>query len=131
MKVRDLASMSATGFLGVLLIFTAAEPANSQPEREVLVEAQPDPNVLTAYVNFSISDIRSPMGQDALVRRVHAATYEVCPVVSGGSDDARQTCANQSWAEAKPQVDRAIHRAMNIADVGAPMSISIGIAAAK
>jgi UrcA family protein len=131
MNVRSLACMTAAGFLGVLLVSAAAQPANSQASRDVVVQAQTNPDVLTATVNFRINDIRSLAGQQALIRRVRQATYEVCPeYVSGFTTDSLY-CRGLAWAGAKPQIDRAIKRAMTLADTGAPMNITIGIIAAK
>ena len=132
MNVRNLACMTAAGFIGVLLVSAAAQPAYSQASRDVVVQAQKNPDVLTATVKFSINDIRSLAGQKTLIRRVRQATYEVCPNYqeSGFIKDSI-SCPSLAWAGAKPQIDRAIKRAMTMADTGAPMSITIGIIAAK
>lgn len=137
MNVRNLACMTAAGIVGVLVVCAAAQPAYSQPSRDVVVQARPhsqampDSDVLTANVNFTISDIRSLAGQQTLIRRVHQATYQVCPGDSGDFQLERAQCRDLAWAGAKPQIDRAIERAMSMADTGAPMSITIGIIAAK
>ena len=117
--------------LWIFCIFLAAQPAYSQASRDVVVQAQTNPDVLTATVNFSINDIRSLAGQQALVRRVRQATHEVCPEYASGFNLDFLSCRGLAWAGAKPQIDRAIKRATTMADTGAPMSISIGIIAAK
>lgn len=132
MNVRNLACMTAAGFIGVLLVSAAAQPAYSQASRDVVVQAQTNPDVLTATVKFSINDIRSLAGQKTLVRRVRQATYDVCPgYQETGFFTDSISCPSLAWAGAKPQIDRAIKRAMAMADTGAPMSITIGIVAAK
>ena len=131
MNVRNLACMTAAGFIGVLLVSAAAQPAYSQASRDVVVQAQTNPDVLTATVNFSIKDIRSLAGQQALIRRVRQATYEVCPEHASGFTSDSIYCRGLAWAGAKPQIDRAIKRATTMADTGAPMIITIGIIAAK
>ena len=131
MNVRNLACMTAAGFIGVLLVSAAAQPAYSQASRDVVVQAQTNPDVLTATVNFSIKDIRSLAGQQALVRQVRQATYEVCPEYASEFNLDFLSCRDRAWAGAKPQIHRAIKRAMTMADTGAPMSITIGIIAAK
>ena len=131
MNVRNLACMTAAGFIGVLLVSAAAQPAYSQASRDVVVQAQTNPDVLTATVNFSIKDIRSLAGQQALIRRVRQATYEVCPEYASGFTSDSIYCRGLAWAGAKPQIDRAIKRATTMADTGAPVSITIGIIAAN
>ena len=131
MNVRNLACMTAAGFIGVLLVSAAAQPAYSQAIRDVVVQAQTDPDVLTATVNFSIKDIRSLAGQQALVRQVRQATYEVCPQYASEFTSDSIYCRRLAWAGAKPQIDLAIERAMTMADTGAPISITIGIIAAR
>ena len=131
MNVRNLACVTAAGFVGVLLVSAAAQPAYSQASRDVVVQAQTNPDVLTATVNFSIKDIRSLAGQQALIRRVRQATYEVCPEYAAEFTGDSIYCRRFAWAGAKPQIDRAIERATTMADTGAPMSITIGIIAAR
>lgn len=129
MRNRNLTSMAAAGFIGVLLVAAAAQPAYSRPDRDVVVEAPFEKGALTERVNFTISDIRSLTGQKELVRRVRQATYRVC--TDDNSADERIQCRDGAWAGAKPQIDRAIDRAMSMADAGAPISMTIAIIAAK
>lgn len=132
MSVRNLATLTAAGFVGVLLIAATAQPAYSQPDRDVVVQARPDPDALTTNVSFTISDIRSLAGQKTLIRRVRDATNEVCPTDNSYFlEPERVLCRDNAWAGAKPQIDRAIRQAMSMADTGAAMSITIGITAAK
>ena len=79
MNVRNLASLTAAGFIGILLIAVAAQPARSEPARDVVVQALPNPDARTTNVNSKVSDIRSSAGQKTLIRLVSQATYEVCP----------------------------------------------------
>ena len=127
---RTIASaLSAAVMLGV------AVPAAAAREQPVVVTATNPDDVVTRDVAYQDLNLASAVGEQALVRRVRHVVGEVCIDAVGDTRgyllDQANSCKDQSWQSASPQVDRAIQRARDIAANGwsaiAPVAIRISV----
>jgi UrcA family protein len=120
---RKMACWGAAGFIGSALLIVAASPAHGQPPVEVV--AQKD--VPTRIVPFGDLSLATKAGQRILFRRVGYAVREVCPDedLAGAYYDSEH-CKKFAWQGARPQISRAIDRAMS----GSTMAMTITIQAA-
>jgi UrcA family protein len=112
--------------------FALAAPAFSQG-REVIVKAPPKDDIPRRYVSYSDLNLVQPAGLKTLNRRVNSAVREVCRESVGPSGDfyIEMGCRSLAWDGARPQIDRAVERALQIAANGysniAPVSISLSV----
>jgi UrcA family protein len=120
---RKMACWGAAGFIGTALLIVAASPAHSQPPVEVVAHK----DALTRVVPYGDLSLASQTGRKILVRRVGLAVREVCPEydVAGVLYDV-QGCRKFAWKGARPQIDRAIDRAMS----GSSLAMAITIQSA-
>ncbi len=113
-------------------VFAATSPAVAK-QRPIVVTA-PAEDIPIRYVSYRDLNLTTSKDEAVLVRRVRFAVNDVCDE-SVGYDTAFRTnlmsCRNQSWGGAKPQIDRAVARARDIASNGwsaiAPVAISISV----
>jgi len=127
---RMLSSIVACAILpsGVAL----AGPAPSD-DPEVVVKAPLKSEFPTRYVTYSDLNLVHEAGLKTLNRRVNSAVREVCRESTGGSTDfyLEMGCRSFAWDGARPQINRAVERASQIAANGystiAPVSISLSV----
>lgn len=112
-------TLSISAALAATVATAAAAPALGQ-SRPVVVTAPRDEALPTRRVGYADLDLAKHAGQATLTRRVGAAVREVCveslgqlpPLLLG------QQCRSTAWGSARPQMDRAIQRAREIAQNG-------------
>jgi UrcA family protein len=97
----------------------------------VIVYAPGD--LLTRRIDYADLDLASPPGERALNRRAHAAVSSLCSEVArfDGTVEANNIvaqCYNSTWEQARPQIDRAINRARDLASTGSPSTLATSIA---
>jgi len=119
------ASISAS----IALVLTASS-AGSAAARDVTVVAQPPADVLSERVSYADLDLATRTGVQVFNARVGGAVYRVCaPLDQRSTFSEHANCRSFAWNGAKPQMDRAVARAEQIAAVGtssiAPVAILI------
>lgn len=111
--------------------FALAAPAFSQG-RQVVVKAPPKDDLPRRYVAYSDLNLIQPAGLKTLNRRVNSAVREVCrESVPSGDFYTEMGCRSFAWDGARPQINRAVQRAHQIAANGhstiAPVTISLAV----
>ena len=112
--------------------FVIASPAFGQG-RDVVVRAPIQDDIPRRYVTYSDLNLVHPAGLKALNRRVNSAVREVCleSVGSNGDFYLEMGCRSHAWDGARPQIDKAVERARQIAMNGystiAPVMISLSV----
>ena len=102
-------------------------------DSEVVVKAPPREDVPTRYVRYSDLNLLHQSGVSTLNGRVKSAVRGVCveSVTPSGDFYAEMNCRSSAWNGARPQMDRAIERARQLAANGfstiAPVTISISV----
>ena len=119
------ASISAS----VALVLTASS-GGAAAARDVTVVAQPPADVLSERVSYADLDLATRTGVQVFNARVGGAVYRVCaPLDQRSTFSEHANCRSFAWNGAKPQMDRAVARAEQIAAVGtssiAPVAILI------
>lgn len=106
-----------SGVTASLLIATAAFAAQEKP---VVVYAEPPENVRTVRVSFADLDLNQARHERKLNLRVAGAVKRVCLYEdrTGLQDRGYYTCADDAWADARPQIAQAVARAQEIALTG-------------
>ena len=104
--------------------------------RTLVVTAQAD--VVTRRVSHADLNLATLPGQQTLHRRVRGAVKDLCNEASSGGDSPlasmleRSGCTTTAWAGARPQIDRAVQRASEVAATGtssiATTAITIAVA---
>ncbi len=116
-QLKSLKAAVLSGVTASLLIATSAPAA--QPERPVVVYADPQEDFHTERVAYADLDLANEAGQRTLLRRVGSAVKEVCsfepglPVVH-----SYHRCVHGAWNGANPQIAQAVARAKEIALTG-------------
>jgi UrcA family protein len=121
------ASPFVAAALALALTMGAGGPALA---KDVTVVSSPPEDTLSERVSYADLDLASAAGVKGLTSRVRAAVRHVCAPV-----DQRITyvqfneCRSFAWGGARPQMDRAIERATQLASTGttsiAPVAILI------
>lgn len=113
-------------------IFAAASPAAAQSRPIVVTATESD--VPVRYVSYRDLDLAKSAHEQILVRRVRFAATDVCTEsVSNLATPGYEylTCRSHALRGARPQIDRAVLRARQIAANGwsaiAPVAISISV----
>lgn len=120
-------SLGAAVVLASGLTLAAAQPAAAK-SKPIVVKAIPE-NVQTERVNFEDLNLVNKAGQRTLHRRVAGAVKLVC----GGPDTERASffegrrCQTVAWNGARPQIDRAVQRAHEIARNGSSTIPAVAI----
>lgn len=102
-------------------------------DRDVIVKGQRLTEYPTRYVRYSDLNLLHQAGVETLNRRVKTAVRDVCMESVGPNGDfyIEMNCRSSAWGGARPQIDRAIARAQQIAANGfstiAPVTISISL----
>ena len=127
-KLTSLLAACAVTALGLAI----AAPAVAAPSPVVVTATSED--IPIRYVTYRDLNLVNAAGEKTLLSRVKHAVNDVC-IESVGDDMTRRftqrDCRYNSWAGAKPQIDRAVQRAREIAANGwssiAPVAISISV----
>ena len=119
------ASISAS----IALVLTASS-GGAAAARDVTVVAQPPADVLSERVSYADLDLATRTGVQVFNARVGGAVHRVCaPLDQRSTFSEHANCRSFAWNGAKPQMDRAVARAEQIAAVGtssiAPVAILI------
>jgi UrcA family protein len=127
MDARKVACVAAATFVGTLLIGAAINPAQAQTVSSHPVTVTANADAPTRIVHYGDLSLATRQGQHVLLRRVSDAVSEVCPSFGPESDAYRLgNCKGVAWAGARPQIRRAIDRALS----GESFAMSIEITAA-
>jgi UrcA family protein len=76
------------------------------------------------HVSYADLNLASPAGETTLNRRVDVAVADLCLDATGANDGsftfkaAMMRCSGSAWNQARPQIDRAVQRAREIASKG-------------
>jgi len=130
MSLCKIGFLSACAITAGGLFLTA--PASGY-DREVIVKAQKHTDIPTRYVRYSDLNLLHQAGVQTLNRRVKSAVREVCMESAGPNGDfyVEMNCRSSAWGGARPQIDRAVARAQDLAANGfttmAPVTISISV----
>ena len=109
--------MSAAVLSGVtasLLVMATDALAQGKP---VVVYAQPD-RLNTERVPYGDLDLAAAADRKTLYSRVGSAVREVCSFDAAGHGSDYRLCAASAWADARPQIDRAIAGGRDLAVTG-------------
>lgn len=122
-------SASASIAAGIALVLTAAS-GSAAAAKDVTVVAAPPADSLSERVSYADLDLATRTGVQLFNARVGGAVYRVCaPLDQRSTFSEHATCRSFAWNGAKPQMDRAVSRARQIAAVGtssiAPVAILI------
>lgn len=122
MDARKIACFFAAAFIGSALVAAGAAPVHARP-RPVTVVAHPDE--YTRIVRYADLPLTTKAGRRMLLHRVSVAVQEVCP----DTDDFLRpldslACEEFAWDGARPQMRRAIDRALSGADLAGAIEIS-------
>jgi len=80
--------------------------------------------VVVRHVSYADLNLASAPGQQMLNRRVNSAVSDLCNEATGGPDGSvsfkfsMMKCNSEAWNGARPQIDRAVQRARDIAYTG-------------
>ena len=125
--------MCASGSLTAGMVFALtlglSPPASA---RDVTVIAGPPEGALSEHVRYADLDLSSPVGVELLGIRVGGAVSRVCsPLDQRSTFSEHGACKSFAWNGARPQMDRAIVRARELASTGmtaiAPVAIVIAV----
>ena len=131
MATIKLAPLFAAVAITASGVFLIASPSAAK-ERPVVIEGEPLQEVTVQRVSYADLNLAEASGEKVLKRRVGRAVNEVCAAANaGGHFTDRWLCQDVSWSEAIPQIDRAIARARGTALAGAPVSMTIKVAARR
>lgn len=114
-----VARISAAVLSGVTasLLVTAAT-AQAAQDRPVVVYAQPNINI--ERVPYGDLNLASSADRKTLYGRVGSAVRNVCNFDSTGIATDYRSCASLAWADARPQIDKALAQADRLASLGQP-----------
>ena len=111
-----------------------AVPALAREPKPVVVTGKaPEETIIRRYVSYRDLNLATPIGEKMLVKRVGYAVREVCEeaIEEPGLAVVAMRCRSSSWRDAKPQIDRAVLRARQIATNGwsaiAPVTITLSV----
>ena len=115
-RVARITAAVLSGVTASLLVTAAT--AQAAQDRPVVVYAEPQEGIFTEHVSYRGLDLAAQADQKALHRKVGAAVRRVCTEANGFStfvDSTYRACAEDSWSMARPQIDRAVARAEQLA----------------
>lgn len=125
-RVARLTAAVLSGVTASLLVTAAT--AQAAQDRPVVVYAEPQEHAFAERVKYHDLDLAIESNQKTLTKRVAGAVRRVCTDANGflrQTDSVYQDCSEDSWALARPQMNRAIARAEQLALSGQP-SIAAG-----
>ncbi len=114
-----VARISAAVLSGVTasLLVTAAT-AQAAQDRPVVVLAEP--NISVERVPYGDLNLAASADKKTLYSRVGSAVRNVCNFDSTGIASDYRTCSSMAWADARPQIDKALAQADHLASLGQP-----------
>ena len=114
-----VARISAAVLSGVTasLLVTAAT-AQAAQDRPVVVYAEPNMNI--ERVPYGDLNLAASADRKTLYGRVGGAVRNVCNFDSTGIASDYRACASLAWADARPQIDKALAQADRMAALGQP-----------
>jgi UrcA family protein len=121
MRKRTTLSTLAAASVTAAGLFLPLSSATAK-ERPVIVQAPTE--LVVRHVSYADLDLALPLGKATLQDRVGFAIEDVCTEANqfdNGSFDFKsglKTCSNIAWNDARPQIDRAVERATQIAATG-------------
>jgi UrcA family protein len=121
MKYANALSFCAAFAITACAIFVAGSPAFGK-SAPIVVTAQPE--MTSRHIGYADLNLASATGERILNRRVNYAIGDLCVEVTGGYsgsstlDFANVTCSRSAWQQARPQMERAVQRAREIALTG-------------
>lgn len=104
-------------------LFLAASPAFGR-NGPIFVTAAPPEDVVVRHVGYADLNLAVDAGQRTLNRRVDVAVTDLCNEAMGGNDGSSsfkysiKRCSNGAWADARPQIERAVQRSRELALTG-------------
>ena len=108
--------MASVAITGVALMGIAPS-ASAKPQSAVVTAL--DPDAPTRRVSYADLNLASLQGEKVLNRRVGSAVTDVCREATNGIGYYEDTkCRSFAWGGARPQIDRAVLRAREIASTG-------------
>ena len=114
------------------VVFAATSPAIAK-DRTIIVTATGE-SIPVRLVSYRDLNLAKAEGEETLVKRVRHAVKDVCIESSPGGlyfESTSLACREVAWDGARPQIDRAVTRAKEIAMNGwsaiAPVAITIGV----
>ena len=120
-RVARITAAVLSGVTASLLVTAAT--AQAAQERPVVIYAQPNVNI--ERVPYGDLDLSASADRKTLYGRVGSAVRNVCNFDSTGIARDYRTCASLAWGDARPQIDRALAKADQMASLGQP-SIAAG-----
>lgn len=110
----------------------AANPALGQEFQTTTVTGRhSDVEYVTERVSYRDLNLAIPAHEEKLVRRVKYAVNRLCSPYLSHMGFSDRDCRSFAWNGAKPQIDRAVQRAREIATNGfssiAPVAIAISL----
>ena len=131
MNYTKALAMCGAALIAAAAIATTATPLHARPIKNVTVVARPG-EYLTRHVSYADLNLASRPDVRTLNHRVDYAVNDVCTEVAMDSYQfTKQECARDSWDRARPQIERAVQRAREIAATGsssiAAVAITIGL----
>ena len=127
-KITSLLAACAVTFV----VFAATTPAAAQ-QRPIVVTAV-ETDIPVRYVSYRDLNLARTGDEQTLVKRVRLAASDVCTEsVSNLATPGFEyiSCRSHAWRGARPQIDRAVLRARQIAANGwsaiAPVAIGISV----
>lgn len=122
---ETLAKASLAGGVTIALLFGVGAAALAQDA--TVIGERPSDDVITERVPYGDLNLASKAGEKALHFRVRGAVRRVCDPQFG--TQPYMACRSYAWGGAKPQMERAIERARQLAYNGtttlAPVAIRI------
>jgi UrcA family protein len=117
--------------LAVLLGTAAAAPARQTGDIKVVSHRQVSEEAMTEKVSYADLDLTKSRGVRKLNARVDGAVSRVCFGFDYIDSETKANCREYAWNGAKPQIERAVTRAHEIAATGfsniAPVAIVIAL----
>jgi UrcA family protein len=127
--------MTGTNFLKMLaagaatLALLAGSAGMALGKDTTVYAPRHDDDARTVRVGYADLNLASAEGRKRLTFRVGGAVDQVCDTQGSGIDFEGQYCAARAWNGARPQMERAFARAIEISQTGhssiAPVAIAI------
>jgi UrcA family protein len=115
-RVARITAAVLSGVTASLLVTAAT--AQAAQDRPVVVYADRHLNI--ERVPYGDLNLAASADRKALYGRVGSAVRNVCNFDSTGIATDYRTCAGLAWADARPQIHKALARADQMAAVGKP-----------
>ena len=120
MTYRKLLAMGSSIALTLGGLVLIAPPASARAPILVVAPAE----IVSRHITYADLNLASAAGERTLNGRVHAAVNSLC-IEALGEPDGNFTitlegrrCTNSAWGQARPQIDRAVGRARDMAATG-------------